>query len=69
MNPETHREERCRCGHLLALLDIEGIEMKCKRCKRLHRITLRDLSGFIKDRGPRESGSNLTLAAPCRCLK
>jgi phage FluMu protein Com len=29
-------EVRCECGHLLAKLTAEGLEMKCRRCKRIH---------------------------------
>jgi phage FluMu protein Com len=29
------RESRCACGSLLARLTAEGVELKCRRCKRL----------------------------------
>lgn len=29
------RESRCACGSLLARLTSEGVELKCRRCKRL----------------------------------
>lgn len=29
------RESRCACGSLLARLTDEGVELKCRRCKRL----------------------------------
>jgi len=29
-------EVRCECGHLLAKLTSKGVEMKCRRCKRVH---------------------------------
>jgi phage FluMu protein Com len=29
-------ELRCECGHLLAKLTTEGIEMKCRKCKHVH---------------------------------
>ena len=29
------QETRCECGHLVAKLRLDGIELKCKRCKRL----------------------------------
>lgn len=28
-------EARCDCGHLVAKLRTGGVELKCKRCKRL----------------------------------
>jgi phage FluMu protein Com len=28
-------EARCHCGHLVAKLRRTGVELKCKRCKRL----------------------------------
>jgi hypothetical protein len=29
------REWRCACGSLLARLTADGVELKCRRCKRL----------------------------------
>ena len=29
------KEARCHCGHLVARLCKEGVELKCKRCKRI----------------------------------
>lgn len=34
-NQATLQENRCLCGQLLAKLRPEGVEVKCKRCKRL----------------------------------
>jgi phage FluMu protein Com len=31
----TAQESRCRCGNLLARLRPEGVELKCRRCKRV----------------------------------
>ena len=31
-------DERCRCGNLLAKVSPEGIEIRCRRCKRVHNI-------------------------------
>ena len=47
------REERCRCGNLLAKVSAEGIEILCRRCKRIHRISWQ---GQGKERVP--SGKN-----------
>ncbi len=30
--------ERCRCGNLLAKVSPRGIEIMCRRCKRVHSI-------------------------------
>lgn len=35
---ETRTDERCRCGNLLAGLSPDGVEILCRRCKRVHRI-------------------------------
>lgn len=36
MDRESESEEaRCHCGHLVAILRRTGVELKCKRCKRL----------------------------------
>lgn len=32
---EDTKEARCDCGHLVAKLRKEGVELKCKRCKRI----------------------------------
>ncbi len=29
-------EERCLCGSLLAKVSVEGVEILCRRCKRIH---------------------------------
>jgi phage FluMu protein Com len=29
-------DERCECGNLLAKINDEIVEIKCRRCKRLH---------------------------------
>ena len=31
-------EERCLCGSLVAKVSLEGVEILCRRCKRIHRI-------------------------------
>jgi phage FluMu protein Com len=28
------REARCECGQLIAKMQMDGIQLKCKRCKR-----------------------------------
>lgn len=33
--PSTARDLRCECGSLVAKLSAAGIELKCRRCKRL----------------------------------
>ncbi len=34
------QELRCKCGNLVAKATHRGIELKCKRCKRIHIIPL-----------------------------
>jgi hypothetical protein len=34
-NSEPERDLRCHCGSLMARLTARGIELKCRRCKRL----------------------------------
>ena len=31
----TSQEARCHCGYLVAKLRKEGVELKCRRCKRI----------------------------------
>jgi phage FluMu protein Com len=33
-------EARCHCGNLLARLTPRGVEIKCRRCKRVHVVPL-----------------------------
>lgn len=33
-DPEGYKPFRCICGSLLARLVVEGVELKCRRCKR-----------------------------------
>ena len=42
-NP-SQSEARCECGQLVAKLGVGGIELKCKRCKRLVSIPFSSLS-------------------------
>jgi phage FluMu protein Com len=36
--PEETKECRCTCGSLMAKLTAMGVEIKCRRCKRLQLI-------------------------------
>ena len=57
-NTETQRllDERCLCGNLLAKVSPEGIEILCRRCKRIHRIPWpeerKEVTRPVKDRMP-----------------
>lgn len=42
------RDERCECGNLLCKISEDAIEIKCRRCKRIHVIPLERLG-----KGPR----------------
>jgi phage FluMu protein Com len=39
-------EARCECGQLIAKLQQGGIELKCKRCKRIVVIPLASIEGW-----------------------
>lgn len=43
---EDSSEIRCRCGSLMGRLTARGIEVKCRRCKRIHVIPLSVLDQF-----------------------
>ncbi len=44
----SHKESECRClcGALMARLTLEGIELKCKRCRRLLTIPFSRINGW-----------------------
>ena len=44
-------ETRCECGQLIAKVRGEGLELKCKRCKRIVVIPFSSIEGW----GPAES--------------
>jgi len=37
---------RCECGNLLAKMAPDGIEVKCRRCKRIVLIRFADIEGY-----------------------
>jgi len=41
------RDERCECGNLLCKISEETIEIKCRRCKRIHIIPIEKLTKAI----------------------
>lgn len=43
----TSEEVRCHCGQLMARLVDEGIELKCKRCRRLMVIPFSKIQGWV----------------------
>jgi phage FluMu protein Com len=43
-------EVRCECGHLLAKLTPAGLEVKCRKCKRMHVLPVTAV-GSVKSRG------------------
>ena len=40
------REERCLCGNLVARATPEGVEILCRRCRRIHRIAWQRAQGI-----------------------
>jgi len=42
----VERETRCECGQLIAKLQQDGIELKCKRCKRIVMIPFASIEGW-----------------------
>jgi phage FluMu protein Com len=45
--PKAETALRCDCGSLLARLVAQGVEIKCRRCKR-HVIVPRDAKGKVR---------------------
>lgn len=43
--PPTERDVRCRCGSLMARLTQAGVELKCRRCKRMVVVPLDGMTG------------------------
>jgi phage FluMu protein Com len=48
--PNTHSadsgETRCECGQLIAKVQRQGLELKCKRCKRIVVIPFSAIKGW-----------------------
>jgi phage FluMu protein Com len=42
-------EARCECGQLVAKLGLTGVELKCKRCKRLVSIPFSSFSPAVSE--------------------
>ncbi len=43
MNSDQLEDERCECGNLLCKTSPETVEIKCRRCKRIHVIPIERL--------------------------
>jgi phage FluMu protein Com len=43
--PEAERELRCACGSLMARVTTAGVELKCRRCKRVVLLPLAEEPG------------------------
>ena len=43
---DSHAQCRCQCGNLLAKIVTSGIELKCRRCKRVEVIAFGDVQGW-----------------------
>jgi hypothetical protein len=42
----TNNETRCECGQLIAKVRGQGLELKCKRCKRIVVIPFSSIEGW-----------------------
>ena len=42
----ARNETRCECGQLLAKVSGQGLELKCKRCKRIVVIPFSSIQGW-----------------------
>jgi hypothetical protein len=42
----SHSETRCECGQLIAKVVESGLELKCKRCKRIVTIPFASIKGW-----------------------
>jgi hypothetical protein len=40
------RATRCECGQLIAKVQMDGIQLKCKRCKRIVTIPFTSIEGW-----------------------
>ena len=49
---EDSSEIRCRCSNMIGRLTARGIEVKCRRCKRIHVIPLSALDQFHHPANP-----------------
>jgi len=60
MDRELGSEEaRCHCGHLVAILRKTGVELKCKRCKRLLFIPFEEKLTLLPMRKPTQTAQYL----------
>ncbi len=55
MNATDHDQVRCLCGRLLARWVPDGIQVKCKRCRRIVTIPFAEIEG-----APAPCGAPLT---------
>lgn len=46
ISQQTNTELRCHCGNMMGRTTPRGIEVKCRRCKRIHVIPLSVLDQF-----------------------
>ncbi len=53
LDGEERVDERCECGNLVAKLTEDRVEIKCRRCKRIHVIhakTLAERYRYLRDK-------------------
>ncbi len=44
----ARHETRCECGQLIAKVRGQGLELKCKRCKRIVTIPFSAIEGWVE---------------------
>lgn len=46
LRPRCLQDVRCHCGQLIARMVEAGLELKCKRCRRLFVISFSNIGGW-----------------------
>lgn len=58
LDGKTRVEERCECGNLIAKLTENTIEVKCRRCKRIHIIQVDLVKELYQQLLKKQQGTN-----------
>ena len=60
----AEKEARCECGQLIAKLLTGGIELKCKRCKRIVTIPFASIEGWSPSPSAGSTNEHASATAP-----